>query len=85
MIGERSERTKSLKSMIGKKLIKLVWIIPKLDFFIKVKPVSTYLLTGFHIKNRFSSKNVLIRKTFLEIALRVFLKYIFCVFFVVHC
>ena len=85
MIGDGSEGIKSSTSMIGKTVIKLVWIFPELDFFSKLKPVSTYLLTGFHMKNRFSSENVLIRKTFLEIRLSVFLKYIFYVFIVIHC
>ena len=65
MIGDGSEGIKSSTSMIGKTVIKRVWIFPKLEFFSKLKPVSTYLLTGFHMKNRFSSENVLIRKTFL--------------------
>ena len=85
MIGDRSEGIKSSTSMIGKTVIKLVWIFPELDFFSKLKPVSTYLLTGFHMKNGFSSENVLIRKTFLEIMLSDFLKYIFYVFIVIRC
>ena len=71
--------------MIGKTVIKLVWIFPELDFFSKLEPVSTYLLTGFHMKNGYSSENVLIRKAFLEIILSDFFKYIFYVFIVIHC
>ena len=74
-----------LTSVTGKTVIKLVWIFPEVDFFGKLKPVSIYLLTGFHMRNRFSSRNVLKRKTFLEIILSVFLKYIFYVFIVIHC
>ena len=85
MIGDGSEGIKSITSMIGKTVIKLVWIFPKLGFFSKLKPVSTYLLAGFHMKNRFSSENVFIKKTFLEIMLRAFLKYIFYAFAVTHC
>ena len=85
MIGDGSEGIKSSTSMIGKTVIKLVWIFPRLDFFGKLKPVSTYLLTGFHMKNGFSSKNVLIRKTFLEIILSDFFKYTFYVFINIHC
>ena len=66
MVGDGSEGIRSLIFMIGKTVIKLVWIFPELDFFSKLKPVSTYLLTGFHMRNGFSSGNVLIRKTFLK-------------------
>ena len=59
MTVDGSEGIKSLTSMIGKILIKLVWIFPELDFFNKLKPVSTYFLTGFHMENKFSLKNVL--------------------------
>ena len=62
--------------MIGKTIIKLVWIFLELDLISKLKPVRTYLLTGFNMKNKFSPENVLIRKTFLEVILSVFLKYI---------
>ena len=65
MIGDGSEGIKSLTSMIGKTVIKL-------HFYSKLKPVSTYLLTIFHMKDRFSSENVIMRKTFLEIILSVF-------------
>ena len=85
MIGDGSEGIKSSTSMIGKTIIKLVWIFPRLDFFGKLKPVSTYLLTGFHMKNGFSSESVLIRKTFLEIISSDFFKYTFYVFIVIHC
>ena len=85
IIGDGSEGVNSSTSMIGKTVIKLVWIFPKLDFFGKLKPVSTYLLTGFHMKNGFRSENVLIRKTFDEVILSDFLKYIFYVFIVIHC
>ena len=78
-------RVRSLISMIGKIVIKFAWMFPELDFFGKLKPVSNYFLTGFHMRNRFSSRNVLIRNTFLEIILSVFLKYIFYVFIVIHC
>ena len=63
MIGDGSEAIRSLTLMIGKTAIKLVWIFPQLDFFSKFKPVSTYLLTGFHMENRFSlRKSVLINE-----------------------
>ena len=78
-------RNQKFNMMIGKTVIKLVWIFPESDFFSKLKPVSTYLLTGFHMENRFSSENILIRKTFLENILSIFLKYIFYVFIVSHC
>ena len=49
MNGEGSEGIKRLTSMIGKTVIKLAWIFPDLDdFFSKLKPISTYLLTGSH-------------------------------------
>ena len=54
MIGNGSEGIKTLTTMIGKTVVKLVWIFPGLDFF---KVVSTYLLTYFHMKNKFSPKN----------------------------
>ena len=76
MIENGSEGIRSLTSMIGKTVIKLVWIFLKLDLFSKLKPVIPYLLTGFHMRNRFSSRDVLIRNTFLEIVLSAFLKYI---------
>ena len=85
MIGDGSEQIKSSTSMIGKTVIKLVWIFPELDFFSKLKPVSTYLLTGFHMKNGFNSENVLIRKTFPKIILNDFFTYIFYVLIVIHC
>ena len=85
MIGDGSEGIKSSTLMIGKTVIELVWIFPELDFFSKLKSVSTYLLTGFHMKNKFSSENVLIRKSFLEIILGDFFKYIFYVSIVIHC
>ena len=72
MIGDASEGIRSLTSMIGKRVIKPVWIFSEIDYFSKLKPASTYLLTGFHMRNRFSSRNVLIRKTFLEIILSAF-------------
>ena len=84
MIGDGSEGIKSSTSMIGKTIIKLVWIFLELDFFSNLKPVGTYLLTGFHMKNGFSSENNLIRKTFLETILSDFFKYIFYVFIVIH-
>ena len=65
--------------MIGYTAIKPVWIFPELDFFSKLKPFSTYLLTGFHMKNKFSPENVLIRKT--VVILSILLKCIFCVFY----
>ena len=64
MIGNGSEGIRSLTSMIGKTVIKLVWIFPKLDFFSKFKPVSTYLLTGFHMKNRFDLRKSLLINQF---------------------
>ena len=85
MIGDGSEGIKSLISMTGKTVTKLVWNYPELDFFSKLKPVSTYLLTRFHMKNKFVSENVSIGKTFLEKIMSVFLKYIFYVFVVIHC
>ena len=84
MVGDASEGIRSLTSMIGKRVIKPVWIFSEIDYFSKLKPASTYLLTGFHMRNRFSSRNVLIRKTFLEIILSVFLKYIFYAYIVIH-
>ena len=81
IIRDGSEGIKSLTSMIGKTVIKLIWMFPKLDFFSKLNLVSPYLLTDFHMKNGFSSENVLIRKIFLEIILSVFFKYIFYVLF----
>ena len=49
MIGEGSEGIKSLTSIVIKTVIKLAWIFPDLDdFFSKMKPISTYLLTGSH-------------------------------------
>ena len=49
IIRDGSEGIKSLTSMIGKTVIKLAWIFSNLDdFFSKLKPISTYLLTGFH-------------------------------------
>ena len=63
MIGDGSEAIRNLTLMIGKTVIKLVWIFPQLDFFSKLKPVSTYLLTGFHMENRFTSrKSVLVNE-----------------------
>ena len=85
MIGDGSEGIKSSTAMIGKTVIKLVQIFPELDFFSKLIPVSTYLLTSFHMKNGFNSENVLIRKTFLEIIISDSFKYIFYVFIVTHC
>ena len=43
MIGDGSEGIKSSTSIIGKTVIKLVWIFPELDFFNKLKPVNTYI------------------------------------------
>ena len=60
MIGDGSEAIRSLTLMIGKTVIKLVWIFPQLDFFSKFKPVSTYQLTVFHMENRFSSRKSLL-------------------------
>ena len=57
MIGDRSEGIKTLTSMIGKTVVKLVWIFPGLDFFSKLKVVSTYLLTCFHMKNKCNPEN----------------------------
>ena len=84
MIRDGSEGIKSLTSMIGKTVIKLIWMFPKLDFFSKLNLVSPYLLTDFHMKNGFSSENVLIRKIFLEIILSVFLNTYFMFCFVNH-
>ena len=84
MIGDGSQEIKSLTSMIGKTIIKLVWIFLELDLISKLKPVRIYLLTGFNMKDKFSPENVLIRKTFLEVILSAFLKYIFYVFIVMH-
>ena len=39
MIGDGSEGIRSLTSMIGKIVIKFVWIFSELDFFDKLKPV----------------------------------------------
>ena len=72
MIGDGLEGIKSSTSMISKTAKKLASIFPELDFFSKFKQVGTYLLTGFHMKNKFSSGNVLIRKTFLEMILGFF-------------
>ena len=72
MIGDGSKGIKSLTSMIGKTVIKRVWIFPELDLFSKLELVSTYLLTCFQVSNRFSPENVLIRNTFLEMILIVF-------------
>ena len=57
MIGDGSEGIKTLTSMIGKTVVKLVSIFPGLYFFSKLKVVSTYLLTCFHMKNNFSQEN----------------------------
>ena len=78
MIGDGSKGIKSLTSRTGKSAKKkIVLVFTELDFFSKLKPVSTFLLTDFHMKNKFSPDNVLIIKTVLEIILSVFLKYIF--------
>ena len=45
---------------------------------ITIKNQSTYLLAGFHMKNKFSLENVLLRMTLLEIILSVLLEYILC-------
>ena len=74
MIEDESEGIKSATWMIGKTLIKLVWIFTRLNFFNKLKSGSTYLVTGLHMKNKFSQENFLIRETVLEIILSVFLK-----------
>ena len=66
MIEDGSEGIKILTSMIRKIVIKLVGIFPELDFFSKLKPVTTYLLTGCHMEIKFSPENVLIRKPFLK-------------------
>ena len=55
-----------LTSVTGKTVIKLAWIFPEVDFFSKLKPVNTYLLTGFHMRNKFSSRNVLKKRPFLK-------------------
>ena len=81
MIGDGSQEIKSLTSMIGKTIIKLVWIFLELDLISKLKPVRTYLLTGFNMKNKFSPENVLIR---IEVILSIFLKYTFYVFIVMY-
>ena len=73
MIRDESAGIKSLTSMIGKAVIKFAWVFPELDFFNKLKLVSTYLLTGFHMQNKFSPENDLIRKTILETILIIFL------------
>ena len=52
--------------MIGNATMKLVWIFPELDFFGRLKPFSTYLLAGFHMKNKFNPENVLIIKALLD-------------------
>ena len=72
MIGYGTQEIKSLTSMIGKTITKLVWTFNTLDFFSKLKPISNYLLTGFHIKNKLSPKNVLIGETVLKIILSVY-------------
>ena len=43
--------------MICKTVVKLVWIFPGLNFFSKLKVFSTYLLTWFHMKNKFKPEN----------------------------
>ena len=85
MIGDGSEGIKSSRSMIDETILKLVWLFLELDLFSKLKPIITYLLTGFQMKNGFSSENVLIRKTFLETILSDFFKYIIYFFIVIHC
>ena len=72
MIGDGLEGIKSSTSMICKTVKKLALIFPELDFFSKFKQVGTYLRTGFHMKNKFSSGIVLIRKTFYEMILGFF-------------
>ena len=66
MIGDGSERIKRLTSMTGNTTMKLVWIFPELDFFGKLKPFSAYFLAGFHMRNKFSPDNVLIKRPFLK-------------------
>ena len=87
MIGGGLEGIKSSTSMISKTVKKLASIFSELDFFSKFKQVGTYLLTGFHNKNKFSLRDVLIRKTFLEMILGFFFffKYIFNIFIIIHC
>ena len=84
MIGEGSERVKSLTSIIGKTVIKLVSIFPKLHFLSQLKAVIRYLIIVLHMKSRFSSEKFLIGKTILEILPSIFLKYLFYVFIVIH-
>ena len=72
MIGGGLEGIKSSTSMISKTVKKLASIFSELDFFSKFKQVGSYLLTGFHNKNKFSLGDVLIRKTFLEMILGFF-------------
>ena len=76
MIVDGSEGIKILTSMIGKILIKLVWIFPELDIFNKFKPVSTYLLTGSTWKTSLVQR-MYYKEAILEIILSVFSKYIF--------
>ena len=57
MNGDGSERIKTLTSMIGKTVVKLVWIFPGSDFFSKFKVVNTHFLTCLHMKNEFSPEN----------------------------
>ena len=84
MIGEVSERVKSLTSIIGKTVIKLVSIFPKLHFLSQLKAVIRYLIIVLHMKSRFSQETFLIGKTILEILPSIFLKYLFYVFIVIH-
>ena len=72
MIGDGSEGIKSLPSMIVKTIIKPVSIFLELDFFNNLKLASTYLLTCFHIINKFSPDSNLIRMTAFELILGVF-------------
>ena len=76
----RVRRIQKFDIINGNTAIKLAWIFPELDFFSKLKPFSTYLLSGFHMKNKFRPENVLKRKIFLAIILSILLKYMSYVF-----
>lgn len=64
-----SEGIRSLRSIIDKTVIKPFWRITELDFFTKLKPVSTFLLTGFYVKIKLSPENVLLKYVVSEIIL----------------
>ena len=57
MIRDGSEGIKTLTSMTGKTAVKLVWMFPGLDVSSKLKVVSIYLLTCFHMKNKCSPES----------------------------